>query len=49
MVCSTPSGIMESVTDPLVAIVAVQSVCSTPSGIMESVTLLHVAADDIAP
>ena len=38
-VCSTPSGIMESVTSTPGGIVFSVAGCSTPSGIMESVTL----------
>jgi len=36
--CSTPSGIMESVTDRLRLNRDIEARCSTPSGIMESVT-----------
>jgi len=36
--CSTPSGIMESVTSRAVAAPPANTSCSTPSGIMESVT-----------
>jgi len=36
--CSTPSGIMESVTQTVIYDVCHKPECSTPSGIMESVT-----------
>jgi len=36
--CSTPSGIMESVTCVVIFVNAKEGRCSTPSGIMESVT-----------
>jgi len=39
--CSTPSGIMESVTIKGKRTYIVASMCSTPSGIMESVTNAH--------
>ena len=42
--CSTPSGIMESVTKSCLVWVKPQMGCSTPSGIMESVTRNQVPA-----
>ena len=41
--CSTPSGIMESVTQVILPVAGLGRVCSTPSGIMESVTRSEAA------